>query len=203
MNRPFIEQIMKQTENENNQNSGASVPKFFRQLFGAQPAASEPVVEVSEPSAVIPASPDGQPAPRVLVVDDDPVILKTVGMKLTKAGFHVLTNTDGAEAIGTVRKEHPDAIVLDICLPADVNVNWDGFTVMEWLRRLEQEDAPPVIIITGTGSEKNRQRALDSGAVAFFEKPINNEELVKVIQKSLADRKIARAKNQTEPISLR
>lgn len=123
--------------------------------------------------------------PKILVVDDDPVILKTVGVKLSKAGFEVVTGHDGAEAITTARKENPDVIVLDINFPPDVAVAWDGIGVMKWLQRMESGQTPPIIIITGSQQEQLREKALAAGALAFFQKPIDNEGLIALINKTL------------------
>ncbi len=72
---------------------------------------------------------------KLLVVDDNEVILKTISVKLKSAGFTVFTALEGADAVSLVRKEKPDLIVLDIGFPPDVGgVPWDGFRIMEWLR---------------------------------------------------------------------
>ncbi|MEI9865127.1 MAG: response regulator [Limisphaerales bacterium] len=67
-------------------------------------------------------------AKRILIVDDNEVILKTVSLKLQGAGYKVVTALDGAEAVAAVRREAPDLILLDISFPPDVGgVEWDGF----------------------------------------------------------------------------
>ena len=127
--------------------------------------------------------------PKVLVVDDDPVILKTVGIKLSRAGFEVVTGHDGAEAITTARKEHPDVIVLDVFFPPDVSLAWDGIGVMKWLQRLENGHTPPIIIITGLSTDQIREKALAAGALAFFQKPIDNDGLIEAINRALEVRR--------------
>ena len=123
---------------------------------------------------------------KILVVDDDQVILKTVKRKLEGAGYRVATALDGTEAIAVVRMERPDLILLDISFPPDVfGIPWDGFRIMEWLHHLEGPKKIPVIIITGGQEVKNKERALAAGAVAFFNKPINHDDLIKVIHATL------------------
>jgi len=128
---------------------------------------------------------------KILVVDDSAVIVKTLSMKLTANGYDVVTAEDGSGAVRTVRRERPDVILLDISFPPDVahggGVPWDGFLIMDWIRRLEEAKNIPVIIITGGDPVKFKERSLAMGATHFFHKPINNDELLNVIRKVLAD----------------
>ena len=131
--------------------------------------------------------PAGMPA-TILVVDDNEVIVKTLSLKLKKAGYHVTTARDGAEAMSVVRMEKPDLILLDITFPPDVaGVAWDGFRIMEWLQRVVEHRRIPILIITGGEDVKNKERAMASGAVAFFHKPINHDDLLKVIRATLVE----------------
>lgn len=123
---------------------------------------------------------------RILVVDDNEIILKTTSMKLQSAGYQVFTALDGSEGVAMVRKEKPDLVLLDITFPPDVSgVSWDGFRIMEWLHRVDETKKIPIIVISGVVDEKNRQRATASGAVAFFPKPVNFDEMLKVIRATL------------------
>ena len=123
---------------------------------------------------------------KILVVDDNEIILKTTSMKLQSAGYQVFTALDGSEGVAAVRKENPDLVLLDIAFPPDVSgVAWDGFRIMEWLHRVDETKKIPIIIISGAVDEKNKQRAAASGAVAFFPKPVNFNEMLKVIQTTL------------------
>ena len=143
-------------------------------------------VNAPTPSAGTPA---GAPA-KILVVDDNEVIVKTICLKLKGAGYRVATAQDGAEAMSVVRMEKPDLILLDITFPPDVaGVPWDGFRIMEWLHRVDESRKIPIIIITGGEDIKNKDRAMASGAVAFFHKPLNHDDLIKVVRATLSDTK--------------
>jgi CheY-like chemotaxis protein len=132
-------------------------------------------------------TPEGAPA-KILVVDDNEVIVKTICLKLKGAGYRVATAQDGAEAMSVVRMEKPDLILLDITFPPDVaGVPWDGFRIMEWLHRVDESRKIPIIIITGGEDVKNKERAMASGAVAFFHKPLNHDDLIKVVRATLAN----------------
>jgi CheY-like chemotaxis protein len=124
---------------------------------------------------------------KILVVDDNEIILKTTSMKLTSAGYKVFTALDGSEGVAAVRTEKPDLVLLDITFPPDVSgVQWDGFRIMEWLHRVDETKRIPIIVISGVVEEKNKKRAMDSGAIAFFPKPVNFDEMLKVIRDTLA-----------------
>ena len=130
-------------------------------------------------------------ANKILVVDDNPVVVKTIQMQLVKAGFAVVTALDGSEAISAVRREKPDLIVLDINFPPDVasggGIPWDGFLIMQWLRRLDEAKNTPIIIVTGENPVKYRDQAMKLGATAFFTKPVDNEGLVEMVAQTLAE----------------
>ena len=123
---------------------------------------------------------------KILVVDDDVLVIRALSLKLMAAGFEVVSATDGAKAVNSVRTLRPDLILLDITFPADMNsVSWDGFLIMAWLKRIEEAANTPIIVITGGEREKYEARATAAGATAFFHKPIHHDELLTVIRRSL------------------
>jgi CheY-like chemotaxis protein len=123
---------------------------------------------------------------KILVVDDDALIIRGLSIKLKANGFDVITAMDGAEAVNAVRTQKPDLILLDLTFPADMTgVSWDGFLIMEWLKRLEEAAHVPIIVITGGEREKYESRAIAAGASAFFHKPISNDELFGFIRHTL------------------
>lgn len=120
---------------------------------------------------------------KILIVDDNEIILKTLSLKLKSSDYDVITAVDGSQAVSAVRLQKPDLILLDISFPAEVTgVPWDGFRIIQWLKRLDEARSTPIIIITGDDSAKYRERALAEGAIAFFHKPVNNEELLAKIK---------------------
>ena len=123
---------------------------------------------------------------KILVVDDDPVIQKAFTIKFQASNFEVLTASDGATAVNAVRTQKPDAILLDIAFPDEFGtVAWDGFRIMEWLKRLDGVSKIPIFIITGGDPDKYVARARELGAVAFFHKPVVHEELVAALNRAL------------------
>jgi CheY-like chemotaxis protein len=128
---------------------------------------------------------------KILVVDDDQVIVKTLSMLLHANGYKVLTATDGAGAASAVDRERPDLILLDIQFPPDaMNIGGalqDGFFIMEWLRRMGEAADIPIIIVSADNSKKNRQQALKAGAAAYFTKPIDRLALLTGIRTVLGE----------------
>ena len=133
-------------------------------------------------------SPTAPQAKKILVVDDNEVVIKTITLKLQGAGYRVVGAMDGSDAVAAARRENPDLILLDISFPPDVgSVEWDGFRIMEWFHRLDTAKKIPIIIITGSEDPKTKERATQSGAVAFFQKPIEHDYLLKVVRATLGD----------------
>ena len=128
---------------------------------------------------------------KILVVDDDQVILKTLSMLLNANGYRVFTASDGPGAASVVTQERPDLILLDLLFPPDaMNVGGalqDGFFIIEWLRRMGEAADIPIIIISGDKSAKDKKNALATGAVAFFPKPIDRIALLATIRATLGE----------------
>jgi DNA-binding response OmpR family regulator len=117
---------------------------------------------------------------KVLIIDDDRVSLLSISARLRASGFRTVAAADAIMATTIAKQENPDLIVLDINLPGG-----DGITVMQHMSSINTLSLTPIIIITGTESESLKKRALDSGAIAFFQKPFSLDELVGTIQKIL------------------
>jgi DNA-binding response OmpR family regulator len=107
--------------------------------------------------------------PRVLVVDDEPKIVRLVRDYLEQAGFAVSTARDGPEALMRARQERPDLIVLDLGLPG-----LDGFEVT---RRLRRDSGVPIIMLTARGGETNTVVGLELGADDYVTKPFSPRAL--------------------------
>ena len=122
----------------------------------------------------------------VLVVDDNPVVLKAFELKLASCGFKVTTTTNSAAVASSAEAAQAELIILDINFPSSGAMEWNGFTVMQWLRRFPELGRIPVILISGSDSAQYQQQALNAGAVAFFQKPINFPELLATMDRAMA-----------------
>jgi DNA-binding response OmpR family regulator len=112
-------------------------------------------------------------AAKILVVDDERNILETVGYNLEKAGFRVITATDGEIALQKARQEHPDLMVLDLMLP-----KMNGLEVCRVLRQEPALKAMPILMLSVQADETDKVVGLELGADDYMTKPFSPRELV-------------------------
>jgi DNA-binding response OmpR family regulator len=125
-------------------------------------------------------------AQTVLVVDDEPQIVRLVRAYLEEAGFRVVTASDGQEALYVARHEKPDLVVLDVLMP-----QMDG---LEFTRRIRRERDVPIIMLTARAEETDRIVGLELGADDYVTKPFSPREIVARVRAVLR-----RIQPQTEP----
>ena len=106
----------------------------------------------------------------ILVVDDEPQIVRLVRAYLEEAGFRVVTASDGEQALYVARHEKPDLVVLDVLMP-----RMDG---LEFTRRIRIERDVPIIMLTARAEETDRIVGLELGADDYITKPFSPRELV-------------------------
>ncbi len=109
-------------------------------------------------------------AETILVVDDEPQIVRLVRAYLEEAGYRVAIAYDGEEALYAARQEKPDLIVLDILMP-----RMDG---LEFIRQIRREQDVPIIVLTARSEETDRIVGLEMGADDYVTKPFSPRELV-------------------------
>lgn len=114
--------------------------------------------------------------PKVLIVEDDPDLRRGLNVRLRGEGFDTAFAEDAVGALSQARREEPGVILLDLALPAG-----DGFVVMERLQNLPATAMIPVVVLTGRDPKTNEDRALEMGASAFLQKPVDNDELVSAL----------------------
>jgi two-component system KDP operon response regulator KdpE len=119
---------------------------------------------------------------RILVVDDEPQILRTLSLNLRVRHYEVQTATDGARALIQAAAWHPDLVILDLGLP-----DLDGVEVIERLRHWSQV---PIIVLSGRTDSEDKVLALDAGADDYVIKPFGVDELLARIR-AVSRREIA------------
>jgi two-component system, OmpR family, KDP operon response regulator KdpE len=122
---------------------------------------------------------------RVLVVDDEPPIVRAVAANLRVRGYEVLTAASGEAALAAVETHRPDCVVLDIGLP--------GIDGLEVLRRLRTWTEVPVVVLTAVDGERDKVTAFDLGADDYVTKPFGVAELMARIRVALRHARTAAA----------
>lgn len=119
--------------------------------------------------------------PRILLVDDEPSIVKMVGKRLEVEGFEVLLAMDGQMGLTMAQTEKPDLIILDLMLPT-----LNGYEVCTMLKQDTRHQQIPIVIFTAKTQEKDEKMALECGANGFVRKPFRAQELIEKVQTLLA-----------------
>jgi two-component system alkaline phosphatase synthesis response regulator PhoP len=122
----------------------------------------------------------------ILVIDDEPELVKLLDYNLTKAGYLVLTAKDGESGLATARKHSPDAIILDVMMPG-----LDGWEVCKRLRQDPATSALPVIMLTAKADEGDRVLGLELGADDYVTKPFGVRELLARVKALLRRSEVA------------
>ena len=111
--------------------------------------------------------------PRILLVDDEPVLVKMVGKRLEAEGFELLVARDGQQGLDDVRAWNPDLIILDVALP-----KLTGYQVCVLLKQDPLYREIPIILFTVMASETDRKLGYQSGADVYVKKPFHAPELI-------------------------
>ena len=119
---------------------------------------------------------------KVLIADDEPLILEIMAKKVAQEGFDVTTAVDGAVAWEKIQSELPDVVVLDLTMP-----NMDGLTVLQLLReKPPQQKWMPVIIVSALGEMKDMEKGMSLQADHYLVKPCPVEQILKGIRLMLS-----------------
>ena len=110
---------------------------------------------------------------RILIVDDDPAIVRLLRSYLEKAGLAVLTASDGEAALYAIRRERPDVVVLDLMLPGR-----NGWEVTRRVRQDEHLAGLPILMLTARVEDQDKILGLELGADDYVTKPFNPGEVV-------------------------
>jgi two-component system alkaline phosphatase synthesis response regulator PhoP len=110
---------------------------------------------------------------RILAVDDEPHILKLVGLSLKSGGFEVLEAADGFLAMEMARSEHPDLVLVDVMMPGI-----DGYEVCRRLKQDPETAEIPVVMLTAKTQVSERKAGMDAGATGYVNKPFAPKDLV-------------------------
>jgi DNA-binding response OmpR family regulator len=121
-------------------------------------------------------------SPQILLVDDDPSILKTLGMRLRASSYGVITAVDGEEALQSAIAFLPDLIILDLNLPKRL-----GYSVARMLKLDARTKNIPILMLTARSQEADIRLGVLTGANAYVTKPFETRALLETIQRLLAE----------------
>jgi DNA-binding response OmpR family regulator len=115
---------------------------------------------------------------RILVVDDDPVILRLIEVNLDLEGFDVETADRGEDAIAKARNNSPDLIILDLMMP-----EMNGWELAERLQKDQKTHGIPLVFLSARTQDEDRRRGEELGVAGYVTKPFDPSDLVATIRK--------------------
>ena len=118
--------------------------------------------------------------PRVLLVDDEPVLLRLLQVNFRVGGFEVAVAPDGETALAQAERATPDAVVLDVLLPGI-----DGFEVLRRLREAPGTARVPVVMLSAQAQDVDRERGYALGVDAYVTKPFDPPALLALVREAL------------------
>jgi CheY-like chemotaxis protein len=118
---------------------------------------------------------------RILICDDDPVILRLLQVNLELEGFDVLLGHNGEEAVEIAQAEHPDLIILDIMMP-----RMDGYQACEKLKSLEDTRDIPVVFLSAKAQQSDIEKGKSFGVADYLTKPFDPNDLIDVLERLLS-----------------
>ncbi|MBU0693664.1 MAG: response regulator [Candidatus Omnitrophica bacterium] len=132
---------------------------------------------------------------KILVVDDDPHVVKLLIFRLEANNYEVVTADNGIKAIEQAHKEKPDLILLDVTMPAG-----DGFSVCQALKETDDTRAIPIIFLTAKSLDKDERRGLMLGGESYMKKPFNAVELLEMVEKVIKNPQEIKIKTAKEKV---
>ena len=122
------------------------------------------------------------PDKRILVVDDEPHVVRTLTFVLEKEGYQVLTAGNGEDAINQVYESKPDLMFLDVMMPKK-----NGYEVCQEVKKDSSLSDIHIIMLTAKGQQADREKGLNTGADEFMTKPFSLKMLVDKVKEILGD----------------
>jgi CheY-like chemotaxis protein len=119
--------------------------------------------------------------PVILVVDDDPVIVRLLEINLSLEGFAIVTTTRGEEAVRLARERRPALLLLDLMMPG-----MDGWAVREALLEDPATADIPVVVVSARTQDEDRERGYALNVAAYITKPFDPAELVETVRRCVA-----------------
>jgi DNA-binding response OmpR family regulator len=117
---------------------------------------------------------------KILVIDDEPLVVEVLKIRLKMNNYEVITAGDGTEGIERAVTEKPDLIILDVVMPG-----LDGYQVCQKLKEDTNTKTIPVIMLTALGQSPGRKKGYSAGAQDYIFKPFDDQELLNSVERAL------------------
>jgi CheY-like chemotaxis protein len=118
---------------------------------------------------------------RILIADDDPVIVRLIQVNLELEGYQVLIANNGQEAVDVATAEVPDLVILDIMMP-----RLDGYQACEMLKASETTKKIPVIFLSAKAQQGDIEKGKSYGVAAYLTKPFDPSDLLEVVERHVS-----------------
>lgn len=128
---------------------------------------------------------------RILVVDDEPYVLRVIQMKLENAGYQVETVGDGISAWEKIQIDKPDMLITDIVMPG-----LNGYELIRKVRSEPETRELPVLMLTGRGQDVDELKGYEAGVDKFLTKPFSPKELLSIVGEILGGQNTIGVKNK-------
>jgi len=119
-------------------------------------------------------------AKKILVIDDDELVLIAIQELLTPLGLSVTTMSNGPGALEKASSDRFDLVILDIIMP-----EMDGFEVCQRIRQMDSYAETPILMLTAKSGEEDKQRGMETGANLYLPKPISPKRLIALVEEAL------------------
>lgn len=117
---------------------------------------------------------------KILIIEDDPEMRRALNLRLRASNYETVFAADAILGLSIAKRERPDLILLDLGLPGG-----GGFLLLDRFRDIASLSTVPVIVVSASDPNQNEARALAAGAQAYFQKPVENSNLMIAIQRAL------------------
>lgn len=120
---------------------------------------------------------------KIMVVDDDPVILETINLNLKKRGYETIAFTNGNDALNSIPQNHPDLIILDVIMP-----EMDGWEVLKIIKDHYPQEELKVLLLTAKSTDRDKMIGTSIlKADGYITKPFDLQDLLRSIHSLLGD----------------
>lgn len=159
----------------------SQIKNIIKKQDHSWPKAEKPTIKTQQDKKKTPAGRPEKEASRILLIDDDAIILKSISYFLIQNDFLVIFALNAEDGLNKILTENPDLILLDIMMPG-----MDGYQFLKQIKTRKDTSDIPVIILSSLSRESDMLKGLESGATDYITKPFSPQVLISKIKKILS-----------------